>query len=113
MKKRRPPDREVGWTPWKSLLAGLGGLHLGVLLLEAGHAAAGVEDALLTGVERVADVAGLDVDLAGTDRAAGLEDAPAGTGDLGVDVRRVDLGLHVILVNLGRRVASRCVNRYR
>src|SRR5258708_39067133 len=46
------------------------GLALAVALLEAGHAAAAVEDLLLAGIERVALRADLDVDLSALFRAA-------------------------------------------
>ena len=58
------------------------GLALAVALLEAGHAAAAVEDLLLAGVERVALRADLDVDLsallgaARRERVAAAADAP-------------------------------------
>src|SRR5690242_17315806 len=80
-------------APAAQLLGGLLGLDLGVLLLELGDPAGGVEHALLARVERVADVAGLDVDHAVLRRAAGRERVAAGTGDLGGHVLRVDVGL--------------------
>src|SRR5689334_14789727 len=81
-------------APEASLLGGLLGLDLGVLLLELGHPAGGVEHALLAGVERVADVARLDVDLPVLGGAAGGELVTAGAGDLGLYILRVDVGLH-------------------
>src|SRR5258708_32084329 len=86
--------------------------------LEPGHAAAGVEDLLLAGVERVAARADVGVDDAVLSRAARGEGLPAGAGDLGHDVVRVDTRLHCVL--LPRAVAGspgrgcrRGVNRYR
>src|SRR3954452_2511828 len=64
-------------------------------LLEAGDAATGVEDLLLAGVERVARRADLDGQLTGRGRAARGEGVPATTGDRGLVVRGVDVGLHV------------------
>src|SRR5690606_22052106 len=74
------------------------GSLLGVAGLEAGHAATGVEDALLAGVERVAVRAGLGLDRAGRRRAAGRERVAAGAGHLGLDVLGVDVLLHVSLL---------------
>ena len=75
---------------------GLVGL-LGVAGLEAGDAAAGVEDLLLAGVERVALRADVGVDDAGGRGAAGGERRATGAGHLGVDVVRVDVLLHGVL----------------
>ena len=63
-----------------------GGL-LGVAGLEAGDAAAGVEDLLLAGVERVALRAHVGVDDAARRGAARRERVAAGAGHLGLDVR--------------------------
>src|SRR5690606_17194218 len=69
-------------------------LLLAVASLEAGDAAAGVQDLLLARVERVARAADLDVDLAGGRGAVGRERVAAGAGHLGDDVLGVDTGLH-------------------
>src|ERR1700684_1232051 len=86
--------------------------------LEPGHAAAGVEDLLLAGVERVAARADVGVDDAVLRRAARSEGLPAGAGHLSHHVLRVDTRLHFVL--LPRAVAGspgrgcrRGVNRYR
>src|SRR2546421_411024 len=92
----RPPAVSRGQAPDAQLL-GLLRLYLGVLLLELGDPAGGVEHALLPGVERVARAARLDVDHAVLRRAAGLEGVAAGTRDRGRHVLRVDVRLHVRL----------------
>src|SRR5207245_8831180 len=56
--------------------------------------AGGGQHALLARVERVAHVAGLDVDHAVLGRTAGRERVAARAGDLGHLVLRVDAGLH-------------------
>src|SRR5205823_8195588 len=107
----RPPAMGRGQAPDMALL-GLLGLCLGVLLLELGDPAGGVEHALLSGVERVARVARLDVDHAVLRRAAGLEAVAAGTRYRGRHVLRVDVRLHVLVTSRrGRRVARWGVNR--
>src|SRR4051794_14786991 len=63
-------------------------------LLEPGHAAAGVEDALLARVERVARGAGVGVDDTVLRGAARLEGVAAGTRDGRLDVLRVNVRLH-------------------
>src|SRR5690349_3102412 len=87
---------------------------LGVAGLEAGHAATGVEDLLLAGVEGVAVGAHVGVDPAGRGGAAGGERVTAGAADLGLDVLRVDVGLHGCPLD-APRVAPllRAVNRSR
>src|SRR5262249_43841637 len=71
-------------------------LLLGVTLLEPGHSAAGVEDLLLAGVERVAGRADIGAKLAFAGRAASLERVAAGATDLGDHVVRVNVALHVV-----------------
>src|SRR5204863_7303945 len=105
-----------GRAPSMSLLGLLGGLRLGVLLLELRHSAGGVEHALLAGVERVARTAGLGVDLAVLRGAAGGEGAAAGTGDGRHVVLRVDVRLHAVWsfpqVVAGSPLRLSDVNRY-
>src|SRR5690606_27598985 len=93
-----------------------------VLLLELGHPTSGVEHPLLTGVERVTHVAGLHVNHTALLGAAGDEGVPAGAGDLGYHVRRVNVRLHAagpFLWSPGRRhhrtpdAPGSGVNRYR
>ncbi len=81
------------------------GLALAVALLEAGHAAAAVEDLLLAGVERVALRADLDVDLSALLRAARGERVAAAAVHRGLDVVRVNTRFHGFLFNRGPRVA--------
>src|SRR5215212_4434968 len=87
---------------------------LAVARLEARDAAAGVEDLLLAGVERVAGRANLDVDLAAAGGAAGGELVPATARDRGLVVVGVDTAAHwdVPLERCGRRVLEE-VNRNR
>src|SRR3712207_4662848 len=89
-----PAPHEVGRAPSGGLLAGVG-VALAEPLLEAGHAAAGVQDPLLARVEGVAGGAGLDGQRAAGGRAAGGEGVPATTGHRGGVVVGVDAGLHV------------------
>ena len=70
---------------------------LGVAGLEAGHAATGVEDLLLAGVEGVAVGADLGVDGAARRGAASRERVAAGAGHLGGHVLGVDVLLHGFL----------------
>src|SRR3954447_18550677 len=91
--ERRSPPGKAGTGARGQLLLGC----LGVAGLEAGDAAAGVEDLLLAGVERVALRADVGVDRAGGRGAAGGERRAVGAGDLGLDVRRVDVLLHGVL----------------
>src|SRR6478672_7734323 len=95
------PHTDVGTGARDQLLLG----SLGVAGLEAGDAAAGVEDLLLAGVERVALRAHVGVDDAGGRGAAGGELRTTGAGDLGLDVLRVDVLLHAMSSLGGRRVA--------
>src|SRR5699024_9041288 len=90
------------------------GVLLAVACLEAGDAAAGVQDLLLAGVERVARGAHLGADHTVGLGAAGGERVAAGAGHLGLDVCGVDLGLHVSPCSgsLGRRPAG-AVNQNR
>src|SRR5262249_6557292 len=78
------------------LVVGLVGrsLPLPVALLEAGHAAAAVEDLLLAGVEGVALRADLDVDLSALLRAASGEGGTATAVHRRLDVVRVNTRLH-------------------
>jgi hypothetical protein len=71
---------------------GLGGLRLGGALLEFVHAAGGVHELLLAGVERMANVANADDDhgLGG----AGLDHVAAGATDLRVHIFRMNVRLH-------------------
>src|SRR3954453_3247479 len=89
-------DPMNGSAPDAELLGfGLGLLlGLGVTLLEAGDAAAGVEDLLLARVERMAVGAHVGVDDAVRRGAARGEGVPARTGHLGHPVLRVDVLLH-------------------
>src|SRR5690606_23253064 len=75
--------------------------------LEPRHPATGVEDLLLTRVERVAGGADVGVDHAVLRGAASDERIPAGAGHLGDHVLRVDITLHLFCPNAscGRRVA--------
>src|SRR5689334_2637237 len=84
------------------------GSCLGVAGLEAGDAAAGVEDLLLAGVERVAARAHVGVDDTVRGRAAGGERGPAGAGDLGHVVVRVDVLLHGVPFGARVPVDARC-----
>ena len=71
---------------------GLSGLRLGGALLELVHAARGVHELLLAGVERMAGVTDTDDD----DRlgGAGLDHVAAGATDLGIHVFRMNRCLH-------------------
>src|SRR5215210_8773173 len=91
-----PGRPRMGTTraPSGALLGVGAGVALAEPLLEAGDAAAGVEDALLARVEGVAGRAGLDGQLTARDRAAGGEGVPAPTGHGGGLVLGVDSGLH-------------------
>src|SRR5262252_4166706 len=92
----RPPGALARGQARGLLLAG--GLGRGVLaepLLEPRDAAAGVQDLLLAGVERVAVRADLDVDRVGRGGAPRGERVPAATGHGGDVVVRVDISLHV------------------
>ncbi len=114
--RRRPPWRVTGAESWATCRRGslaLGGL--GVALLEAGDAAAGVEDLLLAGVERVALRADVGVDGAGLRGAAGGELRATGAGDLGDGVVRVDVLLHGVLSGAAGSPprSAGCVNRNR
>src|SRR4051812_32094615 len=99
-RRRRPFPPLAGWerAPSGELLGavgrGRGRVALAEPLLEAGHAAAGVEDALLARVERVAGRARLDGELTVRRGAAGGERVPAATGHRGGVVVGVDSGLH-------------------
>src|SRR5512142_1692593 len=65
--------------------------------LELLHPAADVEDLLPAGVEGVAGRADVGVDDAVAGGAAGREGVAARAGDGGLDVRRVNVGLHAVL----------------
>src|SRR3712207_965817 len=80
-------------APSGELLAGVG-VALAEPLLEAGDAVAGVEDALLARVARVAGRPGLDGQLTARRRAAGGEGVATPAGDGGGVVLGVDSGLH-------------------
>src|SRR5882724_4520488 len=83
----------------------LGGGLLGVLLAEFLHAAGGVHDLLLAGVERVAIRADFHVQgLA--QRGAGLEGIPATAGDGNFLVFWVDLGLHFRVLSGGSGICA-------
>src|SRR6476659_11187640 len=101
------PAAAVAGVVDELLLGGslVGGGLLGVAGLEAGDAAAGVEDLLLAGVERVAVGAHVGVDHAVLRGAARRERVPAGAGHLGHVVVRVDVLLHGCPFEW-RRVAS-------
>src|SRR5580704_16062268 len=109
---------EAGWVEpaglcpcrlWGLLFVGL--LAAWVLaepLLEPGDPATGVEDLLLTGVERVAIRADLDVDRVAGCGAPRGERIPAATGHRGDVVLGMDASLHVTTpASSGRRVARR------
>src|SRR5690242_7782383 len=83
--------------------------------LEPGDAAAGVENLLLAGVERVAIRADVGVYHAVLRRAAGAKGVPARAGHLRHHVVRVYLRLHVLswFWRSPGRQAFRGVNRYR
>src|SRR6266478_8448553 len=77
-------------------------------------AAAGVEDLLLAGVERVAVRADLDVDRAAGSGAPRGERVPAAARHGGDVVLGVNVSLHVTTpASSGRRVAPQDGNRYR
>src|SRR5215470_13436415 len=80
--------------------------------LEPGDSAAGVEDLLLAGIERVAVGADVGVNLAGLRRAPGGKGVPAGTGHLRHHVIGMNVALHVISWFLGRRVATQGASFY-
>src|SRR6476469_4461578 len=80
-------------------------LALAVALLEAGHAAAAVEDLLLAGVEGMALRADLDVDLSALLGAARGEGGAAAAVHRRLDVVRVNTRFHGFLFNRGPRVA--------
>src|SRR4051812_29103593 len=83
-------------------------------LLEPGHAASGVEDLLLAGIEGVALRADLGVDGAGRRGATGGEGVATGTGGSRLDVRGVDVALHRRSPRIdGRRVVvqAACLGR--
>src|SRR6266567_436910 len=81
--------------------------------LEPGDAAAGVEDLLLAGVERVAVRADIGVNLSVLRRAAGRKGAPARAGYLRHHIIRVNVALHVSPGSVGRRVAFGAARRGR
>src|SRR5262249_41571778 len=100
------------------------GQLLGLLLgqpaepaLEPGHSAAGVEDLLLAGVQRMAIRADIGVNLTVPRGAGGRKGVPACTGDLGHHVVGVNVALHCFSWfrrSPGRRAArTASVNRYR
>src|SRR5699024_9182164 len=101
IRRSRRPDR-LPLVPRSGLVL------LAVAGLEAGDAAAGVQDLLLAGVERMARGADLGADDAIRLGAAGGERVAAGAGHLGLDVCGVDLSLHVSPCSgsLGRRPAG-------
>src|SRR4051812_37617042 len=95
---------KLGWAASAKLLGRCG---LGVLLLELGDTTASVEDPLLTGVERVADRARLNVDLAALGGATSSKRATTGAGDLSHKVLRVNVLTHGRYLSTGgRRVAN-------
>ena len=65
-------------------------------LFKSGDATTGVEDALLAGVERMADGADFDEERTALDRRTGCEGFTATAGDLGLHICGMDLWLHVI-----------------
>src|SRR5260370_16013539 len=114
-----PPDR-AGASPAPAAgrpAPALLGWLLAEPALEPGDPAAGVQNLLLAGVERVAIRADVGVNLAVPCRAPGGEAVPARTGHLRHHVLRVDVGLHVVLLvprSPGRpRSRAVGVNRYR
>src|SRR5215469_2182684 len=92
------------FTGPRDLLAVL--LLLAEAPLEPGDPAAGVEDLLLAGVERVAVGADVRVDDAVRGGAPGGKRVPAGTGHRGDHVVRVDVRLHVKTPGSGGRRAA-------
>ena len=97
----------------KRSLSSVGSLLDAVLLVELIHAAAGVNELLLAGVERVALGADLDGDV--LLRGAGLVHGAAGAADGGGLVIRMDTGFHsqstssnqAILSTAKKRVVTR------
>src|SRR5205823_8611648 len=89
--RSRRPARAGPWPARPPLRLG-GRLALGGAALEALDAAAGVNELLAPGVERMAVRADLDVQL-GLGRARG-ELVAAGAADVRLDVFEMDLGLH-------------------
>jgi hypothetical protein len=70
----------------------LGGLRLGGALLEFVHAAGGVHELLLAGVERVADVANTDDN--NRPGGAGLDHVATGAPDFRIHIFRMNVRLH-------------------
>jgi hypothetical protein len=83
---------------------GLGAGKLGILLLEAFHAAGGIDELLLPGVKRVADAADFDFDM--LERAAGFERVSARAPDFRKVVLGVNFLFHDILA-FQRQIQSR------
>src|ERR1019366_950833 len=105
-----PPGRQsellMELGPSRPLLAAVGWL-LAEAALEPRDAAAGVQDLLLAGVERVAVRADIGVDSAVLGGAPGAEGVPAGAGHRGRHVVRVNIRLHIGSPFRGsRRVAA-------
>src|SRR5690606_18588089 len=99
-RKAAPAGQELTARAPPASLAG----PLAVPRLEPRHTAAGVQDLLLAGVERVARRADLDADLAAGHCRAGGEVIPTAAGHLGGDVVRVNSGLHGVPLGIIRRV---------
>src|SRR3954447_6656628 len=94
-------------APASEGLLGRRGVLLAVARLEPGHAATGVHELLLAGVEGVALAAHVSVDLAGRRGAAGRELGPARAGDQRLVVLRVDVLAHSLSSGgHGRRVVA-------
>ena len=65
-------------------------------LFKSGDATTGIENALLTGVERMANRADFDEERTALDSRTSCEGLTATAGDLGLHIRGMDLWLHVI-----------------
>ena len=86
-------------------------LLLAVALFKASNASTGVKDLLLTGVERVALRADIGADDAVSSGAASRECAATRARDGGLDICRVNIGLHDFLSRALGQSAARSVNQ--
>ena len=77
-------------------------LHVAVLLAEALNATSGINDTLLTGVERMASGANFDVDAGLANCGARLERIAAAANNIDFGVFRMDFGFHVCFPGCGR-----------
>ena len=97
------PKKETVSGFRKRSLSSVGSLLDAVLLVELIHAAAGVNELLLAGVERMALGADLDGDV--LLRGAGLIDGAAGAADGGGLVIRMDTGFHSQSTSLNQKLS--------